>query len=432
MRRILIFSLVYYPNHIGGAEVAIKEITGRIPPSEIEFDMVTLRLDSRLPKFERIGNVNIYRVGWAGKQRTSSDSLPWYLHLNKYAMLWSAFRKASALHRERKYDATWSLMATYNSFAALFFKLTHLKVPFLFTLQDGDPIPYLKRRALPLYPLFKMIFTRADHIQCISNYLADWAKEMGVKCPVSVVPNGVNYRLFSERVPESRLGALQGQIGRKDGDIFLITASRLVVKNAVGDIIEALKYLPTNVKLLVLGTGYEEKRLRELAREIEAVGVGENGTLFLKNHGLPRGEREREVGRMVFQKQSSILSDATQRVQFLGHISHDELPAYLQASDIFIRPSLSEGFGNSFIEAMAAGIPVIATPVGGIVDFLKDGETGLFCEVKNPKSIAQKVEKLIKDKESREHIVRNARKMVEEKYDWGNVAGDMKAILQTL
>lgn len=399
MRHILIFSLVYYPNHIGGAEIAVKEITDRVPPDEIEFDMVTLRLDSRLPKFERIGNVNIHRVGWAGKQKTSSDSLPWYLHFNKYAMLWTAWKKASSLHRERKYDATWSLMATYNSFAALFFKLTHPKVPFLFTLQDGDPIPYLKRRALPLYPLFKMIFTHADYIQCISNYLADWAKEMGAKCPVSVVPNGVNYRLFSERVPESLLGALQGQIGRKQGDIWLVTASRLVVKNAVEDIVEALKYLPANVKFLILGTGYEEKNLKTQISKL---------------------------------KNENPNSKIDERVQFLGHISHKELPVYLQASDIFIRPSLSEGFGNSFIEAMAAGIPVIATPVGGIVDFLKDGETGLFCEVKNPKSIAQKVEKLIKDKESREYMVRNARKMVEEKYDWGKVADEMKTILQML
>jgi glycosyltransferase involved in cell wall biosynthesis len=89
---------------------------------------------------------------------------------------------------------------------------------------------------------------------------------------------------------------------------------------------------------------------------------------------------------------------------------------------------LSEGFGNSYIEAMAAGIPVIATPVGGIVDFLKDGETGLFCEVQNPRSIAQKVEKLIKDKESRDYIVRNAEQMVKEKYDWGKISGEMRKV----
>ena len=116
----------------------------------------------------------------------------------------------------------------------------------------------------------------------------------------------------------------------------------------------------------------------------------------------------------------------SQRVTFLGYIPHKDMPKYLHESDIFIRPSLSEGFGNSFIEAMAARIPVIATPVGGIVDFLKDGETGLFCEVKNPRSIAQKVEKLLKDKESHDYIVRNAYEMVKSRYDWSIIANDMK------
>jgi glycosyltransferase involved in cell wall biosynthesis len=62
---------------------------------------------------------------------------------------------------------------------------------------------------------------------------------------------------------------------------------------------------------------------------------------------------------------------------------------------------------------------------------LKDGETGLFCEVDNPRSIAQKVEKLLKDKESREYIVKNARKMVEEKYQWEAIAERMKEIFES-
>ena len=108
------------------------------------------------------------------------------------------------------------------------------------------------------------------------------------------------------------------------------------------------------------------------------------------------------------------------------------MPPYLHISDIFVRPSLSEGLGNSFLEAMAAGIPVIATPVGGIPDFLVDGETGLFCEVNNPHSIAQKVEKLIKDRESRDYIIKNAREMVLQKYSWERVAGEMREVLTGL
>ncbi len=398
-RRVLIFSLVYYPRFIGGAEVAVKEITDRISEKEIEFDMVTLRLDARLPKFERIGNVNVYRVGWANPrsdlgQVSLADSLPRYLHLNKYAYLVTGFFKALSLQRVRKYDATWSLMATYNSFAALFFKLTHPKIPFIFTLQDGDPIAYLKHRALPLYPLFKMIFTRADHIQAISTYLADWARDMGAKCPVTVVPNAVDVDLFSQDLSIGEASELKRTLGKKEGDVFLITTSRLVTKNAVGDIISALTYLPPNIKLIILGQGYQEEDLKAQSVQLKLMGQ----------------------------------SNAEDRVKFLGHIPHEDMPPYLHISEIFIRPSLSEGLGNSFLEAMAAGIPVIATPVGGIPDFLVDGETGLFCEVNNPHSIAQKVEKLIKDKESREYIVRNAKKMVEEKYSWGRVVGEMREI----
>jgi len=384
--KILIFSLVYYPKFIGGAEVAIKEITDRIPREEIEFDMVTLHLDSKLPKFERIGNVNIYRVGYTGVQKNPSDSLPWYLHLNKYMMPVTALVRAISLHRKNRYDAIWSMMATYNSFAAVIFKILNPKVPFILTLQEGDPIPYIKRRAMFVYPLFKKIFTKADHIQTISKYLADWAHDMKAKCPVTVIPNAVDFNLFSTRKPHAELEILKQKLGKKIDDIFLITTSRLVVKNAVGDIISSMQYLPSNIKLLILGTGYQEKELKE---RVKILGLEE-------------------------------------RVNFLGYVSHRDMPQYLHVSDIFVRPSLSEGFGNSYIEAMAAGIPVIATPVGGILDFVRDGETGLLCEVQNPSSIAQKVEKLIKDSESREYIVRNALEMVKEKYEWSIIANDMK------
>jgi len=120
------------------------------------------------------------------------------------------------------------------------------------------------------------------------------------------------------------------------------------------------------------------------------------------------------------------------RVIFLGYVPHEEMPPYLQVSDIFVRPSLSEGLGNSFLEAMAAGIPVIATPVGGIPDFLIDGETGLYCQAENPRSIAQKVEKLLKDKESRDYIVKRAGEVVRKRYEWSGVATAMKDIFSNL
>ena len=117
---------------------------------------------------------------------------------------------------------------------------------------------------------------------------------------------------------------------------------------------------------------------------------------------------------------------------FLGFIPYDKLPLYLKASDIFIRPSRSEGLGNSFIEAMSAGVPVIATPVGGIPDFLTDGETGLFCDPENPADIAEKIKLILDDDNLRKNIVKKARELVEEKYDWNKIVEDYRRLYETV
>ena len=155
-KKILIFSLVYYPRFVGGAEVAIKEITDRIVPSEIEFHMVTLRLYRELPVYERIGNVHVYRVGFTGKTPDSPDSIRFPLTINKYLLPFLAVRKGLSLHIKNHYDGIWAMMANYSGFAALFFKLLRPKVPYLLTLQEGDPIDYIKKRARMVYPFFRL------------------------------------------------------------------------------------------------------------------------------------------------------------------------------------------------------------------------------------------------------------------------------------
>ena len=338
-KKILIFSIAYIP-FVGGAELAVKEITDRI--NDIQFDMITLRLGKNLPKVERIGNVNVYRIGGL-----------------KLFFPFSAFFKAALLYAKNKYQAAWAIMANRAGFAALFFKIFNPKVKFLLTLQEGDTLDYPQKRAGILWPLvrflFRRIFTRADYVQVISNYLAKWARDMGYRGIVEVVPNAVNVGHFSQKYPEQELDELRRKLYKNPNDKYLITASRLVLKNAVDDVIKSLQYLPENVKFLILGTGPDLEKLQNLAKE---TGVKE-------------------------------------RVMFLGQVEHKELPKYLKISDVFIRPSLTEGLGNSFLEAMAAGLPVIATSVGGIPDFLKNRETGLFCEVRNPKNIAEKVEYVI-------------------------------------
>jgi glycosyltransferase involved in cell wall biosynthesis len=381
MRRILIFSLVYYPRFIGGAEVAVKEVTDRISGREFEFDMITLSKQFSPP--ERVGNVNMYGVGqrWFGGNTKSSKIFP----LSKLMFIPLAFIKAIRLHHKQKYDIIWPIMASYAGFSALLFKIFFPAVPMVLTIQEGDNF---ERREGIFRCFFKKIFMKADYIQAISGFLADWSRKMGAKCPITVVPNGVDYDSFSMQISPDARRHVRSECGFSDNDIVIVTASRLVYKNAVDDIVASLQYLSPEYKLLILGTGPDESMLRS---QCSSLKLG-------------------------------------QRVVFGGFVPHSELPGYLQASDVFVRPSRSEGLGNSFLEAMAAGIPVVATKVGGIPDFLKDGETGLFSEVNNPKSVAQKVGKLMKDKESRDYVVNNARNMVREKYQWEKVAGEMKKV----
>ncbi len=376
VKKILIFSIAYIP-FVGGAELAVKEITDRI--SNIQFDIITLRFDKKWPTFERIGNVNVYRIGGS-----------------KLFFPFTAFFKAFNLYKKNKYCLIWSIMANRAGFAALFFKIFHPKVKFLLTLQEGDALDYPKKQMgvfwMPLKPLFRAIFLRADYIQAISKYLGNWAREMGTKNPIEIVPNGVDLENLKSQISNLKINELKQKLGIKDNEKILITTSRLVEKNAIGDAIEAMRYLPDNVKFLILGAGPLQESLKLKVKSLK-----------LEN-----------------------------KVVFLGHVEPQEILKYLQISDIFARPSLSEGLGSSFLEAMAAGIPVIATPVGGILDFLKDGETGLFCEVRNPKSIAEKVKIIFGNNQLVEKIKNNARELVAKNYDWSLIAEKMRNIFNKL
>ncbi len=392
-KKVLIFSLAYYPKHVGGAEVAIKEISDRIPKEEIEFHMVALRFDDTLPEVEQIGNVLVHRIGLTRRNPTMADLGKFPLYLNKFIFQFSAAKKASELHKKYHYDAVWAMMAHSVGVPAGIFKTLHPKVKYLLTLQEGDPIPYIKKKMLLVYPLFVRGFTKADMVQAISTYLSKWARDMGFKGKMEIIPNAVNIKHFSQEFSSEEIKTIKAKLKKKDGDIFLITTSRLVKKNACDDVIKALTLLPENVKFAILGIGPDEAMLRTLAKE---KGVSE-------------------------------------KVLFLGQIEHYEMPKYLKACDIFIRPSLSEGMGNSFVEAFAAGIPVIATQEGGISDFLFDPElnpskppTGRAVKPRDPEGIARAVKLLLNDKEKTSEIIINAKKLALEKYDWDTIARDMK------
>ena len=81
-----------------------------------------------------------------------------------------------------------------------------------------------------------------------------------------------------------------------------------------------------------------------------------------------------------------------------------------------VMPSHSEGSPNVLLEAMAAGVPVVATRVGGVPEIATDGETAVLVEPRNPEAMAAAIQRMLEDESLRARLSRNARELVEEKY----------------
>lgn len=399
MKRIVVLSLNYYPHFIGGAEVAIKEITDRISPEDIEFHVVTLRMDSLLPKEERIGNVIVHRIGPSVRNPSIADLQKAPLHFNKHLYQFLAAWTAHKLHRKYRFDGIWAMMAHSCGIPAGIFKALHPKVKYLLTLQEGDPPEHIERLAKPAWLLFRQGFTKADYLQPISNFLLAWGRRMGFSGNAAVIPNAVDTMRFAKEQDPGDVQRTKNALGKKESDVFLVTTSRLVHKNAVDDVIRALPLLPENVLFLIYGIGPDEDKLRSLAEELGVMS----------------------------------------RARFMGQIGHAEMPLMLAACDIFIRPSRSEGMGNSFVEAMAAGLPVIATQEGGIADFLYDEKrnpgqetTGWAVDADSPDQIARAIEDILARPEKVAKVRARALHMVRERYDWDTVASNMRALFDRM
>ncbi len=373
---IVIFATAYFPL-VGGAEVAMKEITDRLPQER--FHLITAQIRPGLPARERIGNVEVHRLGIGHP-------------IDKYLLAVLAPWRAWWIQRNVEWPVIWSLMASYNGFAALFYTWLRPKTRFLLTLQEGDPLEYIDERVGRFRSLFRKIFQRADAVQAISHFLAKWAVRMGARVSPQVIPNGVDIERFTQPFSEGDRLSLRTSLGYAPTDVILTTTSRLTLKNGIDDVIRALPSLPERVKFLIVGEGADEDKLKALALEKGVAG----------------------------------------RVQFLGKRDHADLPGLLRASDLFIRASLSEGLGISFLEAMAVGLPTIGTPVGGIPDFLTDGETGVFCQPHNPASVAQTVRRLLDDPSLCEKLAHAGPRLIHEGYAWQGIADRIHAIIRGL
>lgn len=166
-----------------------------------------------------------------------------------------------------------------------------------------------------------------------------------------VIPNGLDLAAFGERGLRPREAARAGL--RVCGRV-LGTIGRLTREKGHEVLIRALAKLPGDVQLVIAGEGEQYAALEALVGELSLSG----------------------------------------RVRFVGYVDSRLL---LRAFDVYVQPSYYEGFGLSILEAMAAGLPVVACRVGGLTDVVVDGETGLLVPAGDPEALAAAIRRMLED-----------------------------------
>jgi glycosyltransferase involved in cell wall biosynthesis len=111
-----------------------------------------------------------------------------------------------------------------------------------------------------------------------------------------------------------------------------------------------------------------------------------------------------------------------ERVSFLGFIEHSRLPPHFSSADLFVLPSRSESFGLVLAEAMASGLPVVSTRVGGIPEVVEEGATGLLVPPNDPPALAEAIIELLDDPERMRAMGVRGRERVRQHFTWDKVA----------
>jgi glycosyltransferase involved in cell wall biosynthesis len=207
-------------------------------------------------------------------------------------------------------------------------------------------------------------------------------------------------------------GAFADQLAEKGVPRDRITVQHNSVKPFVpagAEQVSALRQqFPADTPLLVcIGRLSLEKGQADLLRALDFLRrkLGEE-----RFHVALVGEGVEEARLMALRAELGLEKHVT-----LAGLQHDVRP-YYTCADVVVMPSHSEGSPNVLLEAMAAGVPVAATRVGGVPEIATDGETALLVESRNPEAMARGIQKLLRDPALRAELARNARELVEREY----------------
>ncbi len=108
----------------------------------------------------------------------------------------------------------------------------------------------------------------------------------------------------------------------------------------------------------------------------------------------------------------------SENVNFMGRVANEDIPKVLAEMDVFVNSSKQESFGVNVLEAMACGVPVVATDCVGPKEIIENGKSGIILKDRNPETMADALMQIITDKNLKAKFIKEGRQRVEEKYDW--------------
>jgi glycosyltransferase involved in cell wall biosynthesis len=252
--------------------------------------------------------------------------------------------------------------------------------------------------------LTRYSLARADIITATGLHLATETTRYAPRGkPVTSIPYGVDLDRFSPSEPDLRTPSPPAARGQGERPHVVIgTVVRLSPEKGVRYLIEAFATLRQRYG--------DHVRLRIAGDTTPTPG------------GPDRGALEALAAKLG-------VADA---VEFAGWIDHDALPDFLRGLNVFVLPSIYEGFGVAAVEASASGLPVVASNVYGIPDVVRDGRTGLLVPAKDAGALAGALARLIDDPDLRASMGKLGREYVTARYDWKENAGQMERLYTRL
>lgn len=110
------------------------------------------------------------------------------------------------------------------------------------------------------------------------------------------------------------------------------------------------------------------------------------------------------------------------KINFTGFIPDSELTALMMSADVLVVPSIYEPFGIVALEGMAAGVPVVASQIGGLAEVIEHDRTGIFVYSRNPESITWGVDRVLSNPDHAKWLTNNARETLQKAYSWEAIA----------